>query len=69
MLIQDNKAVKVGMILYGASDWEEKVLKVRDDSAELISVEYDEDAQDYKEVGRTYWVTPKDLRRRCVSVE
>lgn len=50
---QARKVLEVGMIVYWGDGYL-KVLELNDDEVSYVDVEYDEDIQDYKEVGKVY---------------
>lgn len=58
---QARNTIKAGMIVNAMSDYERKILKVNDNDVECIDVEYDEDIEDYIEVGKSYICTFNDF--------
>lgn len=58
---QAREAVKSGMIVNAYSDYLIKVLEVGDNDVKCVDVEYDEELQDYKEIGKSYYRTFTDF--------
>ena len=58
---QARKVVKAGMIVNAYSDYLVKVLEVNENDFKCIDVEYDDELQDYKEIGKSYYRTFTDF--------
>ena len=57
---QAKKIIEVGMIVYTGADYI-KVIETNNNDIKCIDVEYDEDIQDYREVGKPYYRTYTDF--------
>ena len=58
---QAKEVLKVGMYINAMTDYERKVLAVNENEVECIDVAYNEDTQDYEEVGKSYFCTYTDF--------
>lgn len=58
---QAKEVLKAEMIVNAFSDYEVKVLEVGEYDVKCIDVEYDDELQDYKEIGESYYRTFTDF--------
>ncbi len=58
---QAREVLKAEMIVNAFSDYEVKVLEVGEYDVKCIDVEYDDELQDYKEIGESYYRTFTDF--------
>ena len=58
---QAKNTIKEGMIINAMSDYEVMVLAVNSNDIECIDVEYSEDTDEYKKVGKSYYCTFDDF--------
>ena len=58
---QAREVLKAEMIVNAFSDYEVKVLEVGEYDVKCIDVEYDDELQDYKEIGEYYYRTFTDF--------